>query len=102
MRKYEFVFLTQTGLKKDKLEAIFSDLEKEFKNSGGKVEKREDWGKKSLVYPIKKQNEADFWIWWLVFKDKIDLSSVNTFLSREKDIIRYLFLKEAKKRRKDG
>lgn len=102
MKKYEFVFLTQAGLKKDKLEAVFSDLEKEFKKAGGKVEKKEDWGKKDLAYPIKKQSQADFWIWWLNFKDKVNLFSVNTFLNREKNIIRYLFLRETKKRRKNG
>ncbi len=92
MKKYEFVFLTKPGVGEKKLKEIFSSLGKEIEKVGAKVEKREDWGKKDLVYLLREEKEASFWIWQLVFKNKVDFSPVNTFLNREKNIIRYLFL----------
>ena len=97
-KRYEFVFLTRPGLKKKELTELFSALEGEIKKTGGKVEDKEDWGKKELAYPIAKETEASFWVWWLSFEDNVDLSPINTFLNRESKIIRYLFLREGKRR----
>lgn len=97
-KRYEFVFLLRPGLKKKELVKLFSALEREIKKAGGKIEKKEDWGKKGLVYPIAKETEASFWIWWLSFTSRVDLAPVNTFLNREEGIIRYLFLREGKRR----
>jgi len=97
-KRYEFVFLTRPGLKKKELTKLFSTLEGEIKKAGGKVEKKEDWGKKPLVYPIAKETEASFWIWWLSFLDKVNLRPITTFLNREDKVIRYLFLREGKRR----
>ena len=93
MKKYEFVFLTKPDLEEKKLKLVFSGLEKEINKVKGKVEKKEELGKKSLVYPIADKREAFFWVWQIVFKEgKVDFSSVNTFLNREANIVRYLFL----------
>ena len=97
-KRYDFVFLTRPGLKKKELDQLFSALKEEIRKVGGKVDKQEDWGKKELAYPIAKENEASFWIWWLSFKDKVNFSPVNLFLNREDKIIRYLFLREGKRR----
>ncbi len=97
-KKYEFIFLTRVGLKKKEQETLFSSLEKVIQKIGGKIEKREDWGKKELAYPIDKETEAYFWIWWLSFEGSVDLAPVNTFLNREAGVIRYLFLRQGKRR----
>lgn len=97
MKKYEFIFLTHPDFEKDQLEKIFSVLEKEFKKIGGKVTEKEDWGRKELAYPVKKQNRAYFWIWHLDFKGEVDINPINLFLSRESGVIRYLILGKRKR-----
>ncbi len=99
MKKYEFVFLTRSGLKKSKLEKIFLALREEIKKAKGKIEKEENLGKKDLAFPINKETQASFWVWRLILKDKVSFSSINIFLNREPEIIRYLFLRERKRRR---
>jgi len=98
MKRYELVFLTKPALEKKELEKIFADLEKEIKKQGAKVAKKEEWGKKSLVYPIKEEKEACFWIWQLAFKDQVNLLPINAFLNKEANIIRYLFLADRRKK----
>ena len=92
MKHYEFVFLTKPGLNQDKLKDLFSSLEKQIEKVGGKAKKKNHWGTKSLVYPIKKQHKADFYIWQLDFNQELKLKSLNTFLNRQANIIRYLLL----------
>jgi len=84
-------------MEEKKLKKIFSGLGKVVEKVGAKVEKKEDWGKKNLVYTLREEREAFFWIWHLVFKDKVDFSPINSFLNREEDIIRYLFLADKRK-----
>jgi len=98
IKKYEFVFLTRPGLKKKQQEEIFSALEKEVKGAGGKIEKKEDWGKKRLAYSIAEGKDAFFWIWRLSFEKAVNFSSFHIFLNREREVIRYLLLREGKRR----
>jgi len=98
VKKYEFVFLTRPELKKEQQKEIFSALEKEIKKAGGKIEKKEDWGKKRLVYSIAKEKDAFFWIWRFSFEKAVNFSSFHTFLNRQQEIIRYLLLREGKRR----
>ncbi|MBU2592122.1 MAG: 30S ribosomal protein S6 [Patescibacteria group bacterium] len=92
MKKYQFVFLTRSGLFKENLAKIFGPLEKEIKNINGKVSKKEDFGKQELAYAIEGKESASFWIWYLEFDTGPDLTPFNTYLNREKKIIRYLLL----------
>lgn len=92
MKKYEFVFLTRPSLTKEKIKGLAAKLEKEIVKIGGKVEKQEDLGKKPLTYLIKENKEAQFFSWQLSFKDRVDFKLINTFLNREVEVLRYLFL----------
>jgi len=96
-KKYEFIFLTRVDLG-DKEKELFSSLEEVIKKAGGQVEEKEEWGKKKLAYPIDKETEAFFWIWHLSFSGPVNLASINTFLNRNSKVIRYLFLRQGKRR----
>ena len=98
IKKYEFVFLTRPDLKGKKQKEIFSALEQEIKKAGGKINKREKWGEKNLVYPINKETRASFWVWQLSFEKVVKFSSFYTFINREDEVIRYLLLREGKRR----
>jgi len=93
--QYEFIFLIKPRLGGKKRETIFSSLEKEIKNIGGKIKKKEDMGLKRLAFEIKDQAEAVFNVWHIQFEESPDFSSVNLFINREEEIIRYLFLRKA-------
>lgn len=99
--EYEFVFLTPLGLDKDSLKETFSELEKQVKSINGKVVNKEDWGSKELAYEIKGNDQANFWIWQLGFPEDTKFASLNTFLNRSSNIIRYLLLKSPIKKGKE-
>lgn len=97
MGNYEFIFLTRTELAKEKLEKVIKELESQFAKAGAKIKKREEWGKRDLAYEIRDQKKANFWVWQVSFAGSVNLSPLNTFLNREQEIIRYLFLKNLSK-----
>ena len=85
MTKYNFVFLLNEA---DELKNI-RDLIKSF---GGKIEKDETWGQKSLAYPVKKQSSAHFYDWQLEIEGK-NISEFKKKLNFNEKLLRYLLLK---------
>ena len=92
-RRYEFVFLTASSLKEEEEKKTLEKLADQLKKTGAKIEKKEDLGERELAYPIAKSKKAHFWVWWLSLGQAVDFSPVLTHLSRQKEIIRYLFLR---------
>jgi len=93
-KQYEFIFLTGPKTTGKEKETIFSDLEKEIKDIGGKVKKKEDLGIKYLAFEIKDNKEACFYVWHIQFEKSPDFDNINLFINRGEKIIRYLFLKK--------
>jgi small subunit ribosomal protein S6 len=54
MKSYELVVVLHPDLEID-VDTPIAKLEKLVASAGGKVTKRDSWGKKRLAYPIKKQ-----------------------------------------------
>ena len=54
MREYELVVLLHPDLEID-VDTPIAKVEKLITGVGGKITKRDNWGKKRLAYPIKKQ-----------------------------------------------
>lgn len=87
MSIYEITFIFD----KDQKE-LPKKLEKYIKDSGGKVQKKDDWGVKSLAYPIKKHEEAHF----LYFEVEMDTEMVKTLerkIQLDEELLRYLVVK---------
>ena len=55
MQKYETIFVIDSLLKPDEIDAIISKYEKFISDNGGQIETIERWGKKRLAYEIKKR-----------------------------------------------
>lgn len=93
MNTYELTLILNPKLSdKDKetlLLKVLSIVEKE----GGKVEKKEEWGKKALTYPIKKFTEGFYEFLTLEMEPKI-VVIVNKKIRLEENIIRYLLVKK--------
>lgn len=58
----------------------------------GKIEKEEDWGKKALAYPIKKNQSAYFLLWSIAIEDD-RVNEVKKKLNFNEKLLRYLLLK---------
>ena len=93
MKKYEFVFIIKPDLASPKIKKTLASLKKEIESAGGKVEKDNDWGEKLLAYPIKKYQQGKYYLWELSFPQGPTLKNLNTFLSRQEEIIRHLMVK---------
>ena len=54
---YETIMIINSNLEEDTIRATIEKFESLI-NANGKVESTEEWGKKKLAYPIKKQAEG--------------------------------------------
>ncbi len=85
MAKYELTLLLPEEAEIKSLKDIVNSLK-------GKIVKEENWGKKSLVYPIKKNSSAYFF--HLLFNiDQNNITELKNKLNFNEKLIRYLLLK---------
>lgn len=59
MRHYEIVFLVHPG-QSDQVPGMVDRYHSMIKESGGKVHRSEDWGRRQLAYPINKIHKAHY------------------------------------------
>jgi len=92
MKEYEALFIVDAGAEgQDKkiLEAIHKIIEKEK----GRVTKEESWGKRALVYPIKKKKEGGYYK--ISFSlDPARLETINKSCKLNQDILRVMIIKK--------
>lgn len=60
MALYEHIFIARQDISAQQVEALTEQFKKVLTGLGGKVEKTEYWGVKSLAYRIKKNRKAHF------------------------------------------
>jgi len=88
MRDYELVVLFHPDLELDldkpqvKLEKIITDL-------GGKITTTDNWGKRKLAYPIKKQEYAVY-VYYELSLDPKKVGKLDTTLNITDEVIRHL------------
>lgn len=82
--KYELTFL----LNEEKELAVIKELLVSMK---AKLLSEETWGKKDLIYPIKKHTSAVFYHWKIEINKK-DISELRKKLNYNEKLIRYLLL----------
>ncbi len=92
MQKYETIFVIDSLLKSEEIEAIVSKYEKFISANGGKIDVIEHWGKKRLAYEIKKRQ---YGYYVLIRYD--GPGTINKQLEREyrlnESILRYMTLR---------
>lgn len=92
MRPYELVVLLHPDLEID-ADAPIKKLEKLIEGLGGKIIKRDNWGKKRLAYPVKKQDFAVY----VFFKLSIEPENVRKLedsLLITEEVLRHLLVTE--------
>jgi small subunit ribosomal protein S6 len=97
MQEYELTVLIHPDRETD-LEKSLDTVRELVKTSGGKVAKEDNWGKKRLAYPIKKQNFAVYVCMDVELPAAAPLKISNT-LNITDDVIRYLLVKTDDKER---
>ncbi len=91
MIQYEVAVLYHPGLEVD-LTKGEERLTKIITDNGGKVVSNDNWGKRKLAYPIKKQEHAVYVIYTVELPGP-SLSKVESTLNITDEIIRYLITK---------
>lgn len=90
MRHYEVAIVLHPDLEID-LENILKKVEKIFTDLGGKINKKDNWGKKKLAYKINKQD----WGIYVFYEIEIDpkkTRDINDRLRITEEVIRYLIV----------
>ncbi len=87
MTSYELVFITKDGGK-----PVLKSAEDIVKGFEGKVDKQEDWGKRTFAYKMKGHNEGFYHVWNLTV-DSSQIKTLKTKLNLEEGIIRYLLMR---------
>ncbi|HYH75709.1 MAG TPA: 30S ribosomal protein S6 [Candidatus Saccharimonadales bacterium] len=88
MNQYEIAVLYHPDLEID-LEKATSRVEKIFTDNGGKVVDTDNWGKRKLAYPIKK-NEHAVYVFYTVELPAESVRKVESVLNITDEVVRFL------------
>ena len=91
MNQYEVAVLYHPGLEID-LEKGSGKVEKIFTDNKGKVVNADNWGKRKLAYPIKKNESAVYVIYTLEMPAE-NVKKVESVLNITDEVIRFLITK---------
>ncbi len=93
MRDYELVLVIDPDLAVEDRKKLIIKVKKIIEDLKGKVGGTDDWGKKELVYPIKKKNLGYYFLLAIKLPATAPAQIENT-LKLEEKIIRYLLVKK--------
>jgi small subunit ribosomal protein S6 len=91
LRHYEIVFLVHPE-QSEQVPNTIKRYEAMITSSGGKIHRLEDWGKRTLVYPIKKMSKAHYVLMNIECNDQTLKEISNNFRYNDA-IIRNIILK---------
>ena len=60
MREYELIFIVHPDLEETATNEVFERVQGWITEAGGTINKIDPWGKRKLAYPIRKQNEGQY------------------------------------------
>lgn len=99
MRDYELVLIVNPELGEEKIKKTIELVEKLITSLEGKIEKKTDWGKRELAYPIKKQTLGSYFLMDLKLPAKAPVK-INQKLRLEEELLRYYLGGKVGRRRK--
>lgn len=88
MRKYEIAVVLHPDLEID-LESTLEKVEAILTKNGGKITKKDNWGKRKLAYKIKKQDWG-IYVFYQVDTDPEQVAKINQTLRITEEVMRYL------------
>jgi len=90
---YELVFILNANLTEDDFTRVLGKVNDQITKLGGTVTETNQWGKRRLAYPIKKQAEGAY-VLEKVQINQTALKELDANLKMSEDILRYLFVRE--------
>ena len=91
MAEYELTVLYHPDLEID-IDKALAKVEKILKDNGGKVVEMDNWGKRKLAYPIKKEDHAVY-VYYDIELPGESVSKVENVLNITDEVLRYLLVK---------
>ena len=91
MNQYEIAVLYHPDLEID-LEKATSKVEKIFTDNGGKVANVDNWGKRKLAYPIKR-NESAVYVFYTLELPAESVRKIESTLNITDEVIRFLVVR---------
>ncbi len=93
MRKYEFLLIIKPNLDSEVQKKFVEEFEKRI---DGNIVNKEEWGKRALAYPIKKELEA-YYILYYIEADPEKVISTREWMNIKKELLRSMVLVHEKK-----
>lgn len=90
MRQYEIAVVLHPDLEID-IETATTKIEKIITGAGGKIVKKDNWGKRKLAYKIKKQDWG-IYVFYQVNLDAQKVASIDATLRITEEVMRYLIV----------
>ena len=88
MRDYETILIFKTGASDATVSSIVKKLEKVITKKPGKLAKKDEWGIKTLAYPIKKEKQGRYILWTYAQEPKV-VAEIDRTLRFEENVLRY-------------
>lgn len=98
MKPYELVVLLHPDLEID-VDTPIANVEKLIKNAGGTISKRDNWGKKRLAYPVRKQ-QFGLYVYFELELDPQQVRTLESSLRITEEVLRFLVVNRVVERRK--
>lgn len=90
MRKYEIAVVLHPDLEID-LEGTLEKIEAILTKNGGKISKKDNWGKRKLAYKINKQDWG-IYVFYQVDTEPGQVAKINQTLRITEEVMRYLIV----------
>jgi len=90
---YELVFIFNPNLTEDDFTKSLGKVNDLITKLGGTVGDTNQWGKRKLAFPIKRQTEGNYVLEKVQIKQTA-LKELDTALKLMEDVLRYLFIRE--------
>ncbi len=88
MRGYETCVIIHPDMSEENIEALLNKLGESISNFKGTALKTEKWGKKKLLYPIKKQHRGNYCILSYLGNEPL-LNEINHILKFNENVLRF-------------
>jgi len=92
LRDYEMVVILDPGIGDDALGASLERLEQAITSRGGEVVDVNNWGRRRLAYPIKRNMEGNYVITQLKL-EPTQVPDLESSLRIREDVLRHLIIK---------
>jgi len=99
MRQYELTLVLDPELTSENQKKTLAQIKKLITGFKGKTGKVEDWGKKTLAYPIRKKTSAIFHLFRFDLPEE-SVKGLDQKLRLEDNLVRFLLVKVVNKKKK--